>query len=285
MTQRVLVPYDSSEQAEYALTHAVTEFQDADIVLLHVIEPVAEQTGGPYTGANYKQELETAETMLENVRETYDEADRIETNVEYGRPVHGVVSNLKKDRFDHVVMGSHGRDGASRLLLGSVAETVARRSPVPVTVVRSPSESQERAEQVLVPFDASAMAERALEHALDQFEEADVTALYVAYPTDDRDGTGDSAFDVFENWEDERTDHVESVLTAATEIAGERNRSVDTESIDGTPADAIVEFAKEHDVDHVVLGSTGRDGLARLLLGSVAETVIRRSPASVTVVK
>lgn len=283
MTQRVLVPYDSSEQAEYALTHAVSEFQDADIVLLYVIEPVTEQTGGPYTGTNYRRELETAETMLENVRDTYDEAERIETRVEYGRPVHGIVSSLTEDRFDHVVMGSHGRDGASRLLLGSVAETVARRSPVPVTVVRSPSEGS--AGQVLVPFDASAMSERALEHALDQFEEATVTAVYVAYPTDNGYTSSESAFDVFENWEDERTDHVESVLTAADEIADEHGRTIDTESIDGTPAEAIVEFAEEQDMDHVVLGSTGRDGLSRLLLGSVAETVIRRSPASVTVVK
>lgn len=285
MTQRVLVPYDSSEQADYALTYAVTEFQEAAVVLLHVIEPVAEQTGGPYTGANYKQELETAETMLEDVRDTYDEAERIETSVEYGRPVHGVVSNLTENRFDHVVMGSHGRDGASRLLLGSVAETVARRSPVPVTVVRSPPESDTAIEQVLVPFDASAMSKRALEHALDQFDGATITALYVAYPTNEEYESGDSTFDVFDNWEDERTEHVESVLSTADEIASERGRSVDTESIDGTPADAVVEFADEHELDHVVLGSTGRDGLTRLLLGSVAETVIRRSPVSVTVVK
>lgn len=283
MTQQVLVPYDTSTQAEYALDHAVATFDDAEIVLLHVIEPVTDHTGA-YTATNHKQQLETAETMLENVREGYEDAARIETRALYGRPVHGIVSTLTENRFDHVVIGSHGRDGASRLLLGSVAETVARRSPVPVTVVRKPPEGDDP-ETVLVPFDASAMSKRALEYALDQFPEASVTALYVLYPTGGGLAASDSGFDAFENWSDNRTDHAESILSTAEEIADEQNRDIETEHIDGTPADAIVEFAEDESSEHVVVGSTGRDGLARLLLGSVAETVIRRSPVSVTVVK
>lgn len=283
MTQRVLVPYDTSQQAEYALDHAVTEFESAEIVLLHVIEPFADHTSA-YTATNYRQQLETAETMLENVRDDYEDAARIETRVQYGRPVHGIVSTLTEDRFDHVVLGSHGRDGASRLLLGSVAETVARRSPVPVTVVREPTET-DGIQTVLVPFDASAMAKRALEYTLDQFPDVSVTAVYVAYPTNDGFSTSESPFEVSDDWSDERADHVNSVLSTAKAVGNEQDRSVETESIDGTPADAIVEYAEDNSFDHVVVGSTGRDGLARLLLGSVAETVIRRSPVSVTVVK
>lgn len=285
MTTRVLVPYDTSEQADYALEHALGEFGDAEIILEHVIEPFTNYTGaGGYDTTRYKQELENAESMLETVCERYDD-DRIETLVHYGRPVHKILQTADEEDIDTIVIGSHGRDGATRLLLGSVAETVARRSPVPVTVVRQPAERYEAPDHVLVPFEGSDASKHALQYALDRFEDATVTALYVAVPAKGDTGTVDNVFDALEDWDDERTAHVESILSAAETVAADSDRTVDTQNIDGTPADAIIEFADEEGIDRIVLGSTGRDGLTRLLLGSVAETVVRRSPVSVTVVK
>ena len=60
----------------------------------------------------------------------------VETAIEVGRPAATIVEEARERDVDHIVVGSHGRTGASRILLGSVAETVARRSPVPVTIVR-----------------------------------------------------------------------------------------------------------------------------------------------------
>lgn len=286
MTTRVLVPYDRSDQATYALEHALGEFESADIVLEHVIKPSATYTGeGGYDTTMYRQQLENAEEMLENVRQRYDDPDRIEPVVHYGRPVHKILQTIEDRDIDQVVMGSHGRDGATRLLLGSVAETVSRRSPVPVTVVRQPTDGYRTPDHVLVPFEGSETSQRALSFALEQFEDAAVTALYVAYPADEGVETPDDVFDAFENWDEERADHVESILSTTEAVGTEHGRRVDAESVDGTPAEAILEYVDEYDVDRVVLGSTGRDGISRLLLGSVAETVIRRSPVSVTVVK
>jgi nucleotide-binding universal stress UspA family protein len=286
MTTRILVPYDNSEQAEYALEHAFGEFESATIVLEHVIEPFTDYTGGGgYEMTRYKQQLENTEAMLENVRERYDDPERIEPLVHYGRPVHRILRTIDEEDIDQVFIGSHGRDGATRLLLGSVAETVARRSPVPVTVVRQPTDGYERPDHVLVPFEGSDTSQRALSYALDQYDDATVTALYVAFPADEEGGDIEAVFDALEDWDDERAAHVESILSTAEEVAAEHDRSVETDSVDGTPARAVVEYAEEHDVDRVVIGSTGRDGLTRLLLGSVAETVVRRSPVSVTVVK
>jgi len=53
-----------------------------------------------------------------------------------GRPARAIEECAEEAAVDHVVIGSHGRDGIARILLGSVAETVVRRSPVPVTAVR-----------------------------------------------------------------------------------------------------------------------------------------------------
>ena len=285
MTQRILVPYDSSEQADYALSHALESFDDAEFVLLHVIEPFADHTeAGGYEAVRYRQVLESTEAMLDDVATEHGEAD-IETVAQYGRPVHWILRSIEQNGIDHVVIGSHGRDGARRLLLGSVAETVARRSPVPVTVVRKPPDGAETSEGVLVPFDASASARRALEYALEAFDESEVTVLYVAYPAGTGQRDTDAVFEVLENWDEQRADHVSSILELAEEIADEYDRTVETKNVDGEPAPTIVEYADENGIDHVVMGSTGRDGLTRLLLGSVAETVIRRSPVSVTVVK
>ena len=285
MTRRVLIPYDSSEQADYALAHALEQFDDAEFVLLHIIEPFADHTeAGGYEAVRYRQVLESAEEMLDDVATEHDEAD-IETVAQYGRPVHWILRYIEQNSIDHVVMGSHGRDGARRLLLGSVAETVARRSPVPVTVVRKLPDGSQTPDGVLVPFDASASARRALEYALESFDECDVTVLYVAYPTDTGQRDTDAVFEVLETWDEQRADHVSSILELAEEIADEYDRTVETKNADGEPAPTIVEYADENDTDHVVMGSTGRDGLTRLLLGSVAETVMRRSPVSVTVVK
>ncbi len=288
MTGRVLVPYDRSEQAQHALTHAMTAFDSADIVLFHVVEPFADHTGaGGYDGERYRQQLENAEKMLSGVRDWFDESDRkrIKPVVRYGRAVHEIIRYTKDESIDHIVLGSHGRDGAARLLLGSVAETVARRSPVPVTVVRESAEELGEITHVLVPFDASDHAKTALEHAIETFPEATVTALYVTHPADGGIAGTATVFEILENWEDEVQEHIDSVLGVAETIADEHDAEILTETTDDRPAQGIVSYAEENEIDHIVLGSTGRDGLARVLLGSVAETVIRRSPVSVTVVR
>jgi nucleotide-binding universal stress UspA family protein len=78
-----------------------------------------------------------ASGSLEDVTEPLDTAGiefRIETAV--GKPEREVVAFAEEHDVDHIVIGSHGREGVSRVLLGSVAEKIVRRAPVPVTVVR-----------------------------------------------------------------------------------------------------------------------------------------------------
>jgi nucleotide-binding universal stress UspA family protein len=288
MNQRILVPYDGSEQSNEAFVHALTSFPDADIVLLHVVEPytaTADHTSVART--NYDQRRAQAEELLEDAVDTQGETDRVETVIAVGRPIHEILSATDEHGIDQIVLGSHGRDGAARLLLGSVAETVVRRAPVPVTVVRHEQEHESDPDHVLVPYDGSTAARHALEHALDRFESAKMTALFVLYPpttaTDpavDAEATGG-----LEEWDETRHDHATEVLSGAVDIADERGRDIETRKTGGEPAEGILSVLEDADVGHVVIGSTGRDGLTRLLLGSVAETVVRRSPVSVTVVK
>lgn len=140
MPTNILVPVDGSPESSRALAFAVEEWPDAAVTLLHVIDPVDagySATGGIPSGA--EQWYENAKAQSAELFERLDaDFDReFETKTEVGRPASTVVDFAGEGRFDHVVMGSHGRKGVSRILLGSVAESVVRNSPVPVTVVRN----------------------------------------------------------------------------------------------------------------------------------------------------
>ena len=135
---------------------------------------------------------------------------------------------------------------------------------------------------VLVPVDGSEPSDAALAHAFEQFGDHDLTALYVMDPVDGTTTWGPGSAG---DWLSTAEDRAEAVLSTAEERAAEAGRDLATDSVVGRPARAIVEYADDHAVDHVVVGSHGRDGISRVLLGSVAETVIRRSPVPVTVVR
>ena len=134
----VLVPIDGSPQSNAALELALERFPDADLTLVHVVDPVGADWDDPSTaaGKRFEAETELAERLFEDARARIPADVTVETVVERGSPWREVVACVEERDVDHVVMGSHGRDGASRLLLGSVAELVVRRAPAPVTVVK-----------------------------------------------------------------------------------------------------------------------------------------------------
>jgi nucleotide-binding universal stress UspA family protein len=84
---------------------------------------------------------------------------------------------------------------------------------------------------------------------------------------------------------DETEDEVHDVFEMARRVAARYERDVTTATAEGDPSRGILEWIDENDVGHVVIGCHGRDGVARWLLGSVAETVVRRAPVPVTAVK
>jgi len=142
MGKHVLVPADGSEQSKKALEHALAEFPDAEITVLNVIDPIdvgySSTVGMPgYSEEWYEESKENAEQLFDDAQETADEHGvTLVTETELGRPSQVIVKYADENDVDQIIMGSHGRSGVSRILLGSVAETVVRRSPIPVTVVR-----------------------------------------------------------------------------------------------------------------------------------------------------
>lgn len=141
----ILHPTDFSEQSAYAFQLACSLARDhgATLVMLHVAPPpqMLSYEGMPLTPAlpvGYNQQLED---RLRQVRPT-DPNIRVEYFLGEGAPSAEIVRVAQEFPCDLVVMGTHGRTGLGRLLMGSVAEQVVRRAPCPVLTVKSPLSQQ-----------------------------------------------------------------------------------------------------------------------------------------------
>ena len=149
MTDRVLVPFDGSPQSEKALEHALT-LPDASLTLLTVINPFdidperfglqspTGVAGLPGYSSEWYDEVRAAarERLEEACERAENEGKPCSIEIRMGYPARQIVAYADEHGVDGVVIGSHGRSLVSRVLLGSVAEKVVRRSPAPVTVVR-----------------------------------------------------------------------------------------------------------------------------------------------------
>lgn len=145
MIRHVLVAVDDSECSMDALSFALEEHPEARFTAIHVINPgelVTVGGGIDDLGTIDIEELREqreaeADRLLDRVRSEGAAAGvEIETEVRTGQVAKAIVSFAEEAAVDVIVVGSHGRRGASRVLLGSVAEGVARRSSIPVTIVR-----------------------------------------------------------------------------------------------------------------------------------------------------
>jgi nucleotide-binding universal stress UspA family protein len=142
MAQRILVPVDGSEQARDACAFAIEEYPNAELVLLHVINPAeagysAQASIPSFSEEWYEHAKEDAEALFEEIRSQATAAGvPVTCDTVVGKPSRAIVEYAEAENLDQIVMGSHGRSGVTRILLGSVAESVVRDSSVPVTVAR-----------------------------------------------------------------------------------------------------------------------------------------------------
>ena len=137
-------------------------------------------------------------------------------------------------------------------------------------------------ERILVPTDGSPEVDAVLDHAasLAATHDADLHALYVINTAGYAGLPGDGAVGGLSAMMNEQG---ETALDRAAERVGER--LTERVLVEGTPSEEIIDYAEEADCDLVVMGTHGRGGIDRLLLGSVAERVVRTSPVPVLTVR
>jgi nucleotide-binding universal stress UspA family protein len=203
-------------------------------------------------------------------------------------PEAAVIALGHGDRFDLIVLGTHGRHGVARAVLGSVAERILRGSDVPVLMVTAHTAappSGGRFSRALVSIDDSGPSRAALAVAAHLALESD-TQLILCNVVDSRDLLSKAATYGY----DERP--FEADLHAAASKLLERARDAaqpmtvigDLVVAEGAPAASIEHTAMQRNCDLIIIGTHARHGVQRLFLGSVAEAVIRGSTVPVLVV-
>jgi nucleotide-binding universal stress UspA family protein len=201
-----------------------------------------------------------------------------------------LLSYADDEDIDLIAMGTHGRRGARRMLLGSVAEEVVRRARQPVLTVRgketAPTPTPGTIGRILVPVDFSDYSREALRYAREwaALYGAQIDLLHVVvddiHPAFYQGGVT-SIYDV----EPDLDEKVQAKLgDFAEEVLGTTD-GVEAHVRTGSAPSAIAEFVEANAVDLVSLSTHGRTGLERFFLGSVAEKVVRHVACPVLTVK
>lgn len=142
--RHILVPTDFHDPASAALTYAqeLARKFDSTLHLVHIVaDPViypwgTEMTTVPLMSVLTESEQQAGERLTAFARDITGLPGRVKTGTAIGTPVDQILKFIEDRNIDLVVMGTHGRGAVSHLLLGSVAERVVRRSPVPVLTVK-----------------------------------------------------------------------------------------------------------------------------------------------------
>ncbi len=282
---QILVATDFSAASQRALktaTGLAARF-GAAITVLHVVE------GAPYPYALTPAPwlLEAAQAHLDKTLATLQtEGLNARGVLREGVPWREICSAAADLSPDVVVIGSHGRHGLPRFILGSVAERVVRVSPVPVLTV-PPSDDvavvgsiPERVGRILAPTDFSETSQRGVDAAVTIALAlgAALTLVYVYEPPN-------SAYHLF--FADVAAEASRTVQRPLDELLTHiRLRLPDAEAIArvATPWVGILDVAKDRSADMIVIGTHGRRGLEHAFLGSVAEKIVRLSPVPVLTV-
>jgi nucleotide-binding universal stress UspA family protein len=285
MYENVLLPFDGSDGAAETLHHAaeIAHWADATIRVLYVADTnrdsvtVVEGQTVDVLEREGRDIVEEAAKTLETLGVSY------RTDVLQGNPAPTIVEYADEYDQDLIVMPTHGREGLSRYLAGSVSEKVVRLSSVPVLSVRmQPDETLTFPyETVLVPTDGSDAATRAADHLLEFAAALDATVHVLSVVDDSALGPDVRSAVAGAASEQAATEAVDTIVSAAeTHGVTDVVRHVEH----GRPAEVILDCIETNGVHAVGMGTTGRRGTDRILLGSVAEKTVRSAPVPVMTV-
>ncbi len=306
MLRSILVPLDGSPFGEQALPLALSIARRAGAVLqlVHVHRPVVEA---------YTEDLSLKHSLDLSIKKNESAyldllADRLEavdavpvTQVLLQGDVAASLRTMANGTgVDLIVMTTHGRGGLDRLWLGSVADELVREVPAPLLLVRPKKgeadfEADPVLKHILLPLDGSALAEQMLKPAvaLGSVMDADYTLLraiqlpaLMGYHWEGH-GVGEPAQSVLGEMDRQGNRLRQEARDYLDRVAGDlRARSLSVQTrvvVERQPAAAILDESAGSAFDLIALETHGRRGLSRLVLGSVADKVIRGAALPVLV--
>jgi len=296
--KRILCPTDFGACAHAALRQALglAEAHDAQIDLVHVANVphyvgrnVVDKLGS--AGSKPLLEIALAESNKEMdvlMRElTLGERQRVATHCLVGSPALAIVEHAEARKSDLIVIGASGKARLSKYVLGGVAQKTIRHAPCPVLCVPN-DENVRTVETILVGTDFSECSLHALSvaHNLAAGTRAKVIVAYAtptawSLPPGLSVGLGEGS-----NWLELLQREAREQLDQFVDLARVRGLEADDKVLlMGSPAQALLQYAKTHAIDMIVLGTHGRSSVARLMLGSVTETVVHNAEVPVLTVR
>ena len=279
---RVLVPIDFSEESMRGLDYAFDWALRApcEIHLVHVVDTnsVAPSVGGQL--AHELVELErNADAELRRLvpeQEVRAKIGSIERHIVAGRPAAAILMIAARLEVDLIIMGSHGRGCARSLLFGSVADKVIRDAACPVLCVKRGDPAADagapRWHRIVCAVDFSECSRRAMLAAVELARHLNVELQLLHVHQEAAGAPGVRAA-------------VEARLAACKQLAEAGGAvKVTTAVVVGSPSTEIVRYVREDGCELLVVGTHGHTALLRLLMGSVAEKVVRTSSCPVLTV-
>ncbi len=307
MYTRILTPLDGSEVSEQVLPYAraLSSGLSLPVSLLMAIEPEHHTISQALNPVMHFHETEDhrsnhAEGYLSSVVARLKGAGlAADSTLLRSDPSAGIVEEAAKDQGVLIAMASHGRSGLARWWMGSVADKVLHMTDNPLLMVRSHSEvsaSQERSlERLIVPVDGSELAEEVFPHVaylskalglpIDllrvtlseaEYYQAMSMGLRVLPPTLPSFQSFAEAVDG-EAWE-----YLSDAKARLEEMGA---GPVEDRVLQGAAAESIVDLATSRTNSLVAMTTHGRSGVGRMILGSVAERVVRQSGGPVLLIR
>jgi nucleotide-binding universal stress UspA family protein len=275
---KILVCTDGSPDSEGAITAALhlAKTTGSTVFLLEVLFYLAgyelqspDALAPPLVNLELMQIQETAaRERLENWRaEAAKEGVTLEPRIRTGSSAYeGILEEAGEIQPDLIIMGRHGYTGLTRLLMGSVTARVIGHRPCHVLV--APQGVPLSFERLLIASDGSPYSEAAWDEALSLARTMGSALIGVAVAASDRD-----------------IPSVTGVVRNLEAAAAAQGITLETMIPMGRPEEGIVKAAEFRQASLIIVGSHGRSGLKRLLMGSVAERVIGHAKCPVLVVK
>lgn len=292
MFRTILVPLDGSKLSEQALPVATSLAAATGARLLLV-----RAAWVPYVSDLSPQDaeihsIEDAEDYLAAVKARL-EADglAVDTAIPFAPAGEGILIEIDLRRPDLVVMSTHGRSGISRLLFGSVAETVAARSAAPVLLVRVaraelPIQPIKPQPEILVPVDVSAFAETALALARELALALDGNLVLMRAVVPPPQWVDPMVVLPYPNSEAISREEADAKTYLTNLVAQLQAEGISARGIMqiGRAADTILNECKTSEADLVVMATHARTGLNRAVFGSVAMAIVHRTDRPILLV-
>lgn len=293
--QRILCPIDFSEQSRHALEHAVTlaRWYESTIAVLYVhpVIPAAASAPGaplfPPLIATERDRDQVLEAMRGFAGRRPDDDVRMTFEIVEGSAAPVILDRARELPADLIVMGTHGRSGFERLVLGSIAEKVLRKASCPVLTVpprvHTVAHPAPLFTRILCACDFSECSTIALNYAMSIAQEADahLTVLHVMeMPLEVEEflaGDSDVLRDYTAGARQARLDRLRTVVPDAVRAYC----TVETVLAEGKPSREILRVAADGQSDLIVIGIHGRGAADLLFFGSTAQHVVREAACPV----